>query len=54
MAIRIREVDGKLVALCAAKHEPAPGDIYLPDPVQYALSLKFYEDFKSMGFISRD
>lgn len=51
MAIRIRDIDGKKVALCAAKSEPKDGDIYLDDSVHHALTTKFGLDFFSMGFI---
>ena len=51
MAIRIREVNGKTVALCAAKTQPQKGDLYLDDNVHYALSTKFGLDFKEMGFL---
>ena len=51
MAIRIREIDGKLIALCAAETEAEENDIYLDDNIHHALGKKFYEDFDSMGFI---
>lgn len=41
MAIRLREVEGKLVALCAAEVDPKEGDIYLDDNAHYALACKF-------------
>lgn len=50
MAIRVRIQDGHYVALCAAKSEPLPDDLYLDDNVHYALSNKFESDFKKMGF----
>lgn len=46
MAIRIRTVNGVRVALCAAETDPCPGDIYLDDSDHYALSAKFYFDWK--------
>lgn len=49
MAIRIRKVNGELVALCAAKTMVRPGDIYLDDNAHHALYEKFYDDFKSEG-----
>jgi len=52
MAIRIRKQNGNCVALCAAKSEPEEGDIYLDDNIHHALSLKFTEDFRSMGFLN--
>jgi hypothetical protein len=46
MAIRVRQVGGKTVALCAVESDPQPGDLYLDDGVHYALSTKFAEDWK--------
>ncbi len=40
MAIRLRTVQGKLVALCAAETDPCVGDLYLDDEIHYALTLK--------------
>ena len=51
MAIRIRKVNGKIIALCAAKSKPKEGDIYLDDGMHHALSIKFEHDFRSMGFL---
>jgi len=51
MAIRIRTVSGKRVALCAAKSEALPGDVYLNDADHHALTEKFENDFNSMGFL---
>lgn len=50
MSIRIRTIDGKRVALCAARSMPQPGDVYLDDSDHYALAQKFTEDFRSEGF----
>ena len=50
MAIRVRLVNGRLVALCAAKTEPIVGDLYLDDSVHHALGRKFEADYKRMGF----
>lgn len=50
MAIRIRVVKGKAMALCAAKSSPLPGDLYLDDGAHHALTQKFEKDFRSMGF----
>lgn len=52
MAIRIRKVNSKYVALCAAKSEAEEGDIYLNDGMHTALSDKFTKDFESMGFLT--
>lgn len=47
MAIRIREVDGVTVAICAARSVEKPGDVYLDDGVHQALSAKFHADLLS-------
>lgn len=52
MAIRIRNIKGKLIALCAAKSKAKPGDVYLDDNAHHALTEKFYNDFKEEGFIA--
>ena len=51
MAIRIREIDGHLVALCAAKTKAKAGDIYLGDGAHHALTTKFGVDWVSEGRI---
>ena len=53
MSIRIRDIDGELVALCAAKSEPRLDDIYLSDREHHALYEKFYSDFESEGLIRK-
>lgn len=45
MAIRIRIVNGHMVALCAAKTESKKGDVYLDDNIHHALSTKFAMDW---------
>lgn len=40
MSIRIRRIDGTMVALCAARTRAEPGDIYLDDAAHYALMEK--------------
>lgn len=52
MAIRIREVNGILVAICAARSIPKEGDIYLHDGIHHALSIKFGLDFAKEGFMA--
>lgn len=58
MAIRIRQIDGVLVALCAARSVPKEGDIYLDDGVHQALTDKhvreWYEEngIASNGFVN--
>jgi hypothetical protein len=54
MAIRIREVNGITVALCAAKTFPMSGDIYLDDIAHHALSTKFGVDWVSEGRLKED
>ena len=51
MAIRIREIDGETVALCAAKTEPQKGDVYLNDRHHHALTVKFTVDWESEGLL---
>lgn len=46
MAIRLREVDGILIALCALETDEMPGDLYLDDGQHYALSAKFWRDYQ--------
>jgi hypothetical protein len=45
MAIRLRRVNGILVALCAAKSVAKEGDIYLDDEQHMAIAEKFWEDY---------
>lgn len=49
MAIRIRKINGKTVALCAAETKAEKEDIYLDDTIDHALRTKFLEDYKSEG-----
>lgn len=53
MAIRIRTINNKTIALCAAKSTPKDGDKYLDDASHHALTRKFEADFKRMGFWMR-
>lgn len=48
MSIRIREVDGVLIAICAARSVPKPGDFYIGDAAHHALSVKFSLDHAEM------
>ena len=52
MAIRIRNIKGKIVALCAAKTKAEKNDIYLDDNVHHALATKFGMDFESEGLVN--
>ncbi len=54
MAIRIRNIDGFVVALCAARTLAEPDDLYLDDNVHHALTTKFSLDFLKEGFLSVD
>ena len=47
MAIRVRKVRNRYVALCAAKNKYKKGDIYLNDSIDHALRMKFLRDYKS-------
>ncbi len=51
MAIRIRKVNGKLVALCAAEFKYRKGDLYLNDTVDHTLRMKFIKDYEYEGLI---
>jgi len=53
MAIKIRSINGKLVALCAAKQEGKDCFLYLDDNIHHALSRKFMADFIKEGLIER-
>ena len=44
MSIRLRKVEGVMVALCAARTTPHFGDMYLDDEQHYALAAKFSRD----------
>jgi len=51
MAIRLRTVNGVRVALCAAKSNPEPGDMYLDDADHYAITAKYAKEWQAdMGF----
>lgn len=50
MAIRMRMVNGKFIAICAARSVGKDGDIYLGDVEHHALAEKFMEDFGSEGY----
>lgn len=49
MAIRLRMVRDKWVALCAVESDPKDGDIYLDDSKDCALRAKFKKDYISEG-----
>lgn len=53
MAIRLRHTeDAGLIAICAARSVPKEGDVYLDDGAHHALSVKFGDDFASMGLMN--
>ena len=52
MAIRIRKIDGYIIAVCAAKSDAKEGDIYLNDDIHHALTSKFGIDFMNEGFMN--
>ena len=55
MSIRLREVDGIKVALCAALTKSESGDVYIHDGWHYALAMKFMRDWEGNGTLpSRD
>lgn len=49
MSIRLRVVDGHLVALCAARSVPKEGDTYLDDAAHMALARKLWLDYPQCG-----
>ena len=51
MAIRIRKIGDKTIALCAAETEPEEGDIYLDDTQDHAIRVKLIKDYESEGVI---
>lgn len=51
MAIRIRNINGCTIAICAAMSEGKDGDIYLDDNVHHALTTKFGLDWQSEGLL---
>lgn len=48
MAIRIRWVNGHVVALCAARTKEQKDDVYLDDAVHEALATKFAIDWDEL------
>lgn len=51
MAIRIRKIDGVVVACCAAKTLPEDDDLYLDDNAHHAVYEKIAADMVSEGFV---
>ncbi len=54
MAMRLREVDGELMALCAAYSEEKQGDIYIDDGWHYAISQKYWRDYDEIELDDRE
>ena len=51
MAIRIRWINEKVIAVCAAKTSPQKDDLYIDDSAHHALTTKFSVDWVSEGII---
>jgi hypothetical protein len=49
MSIRIRNVNGVTVALCAYETDAMPGDHYIDDAEHYALAAKFMQDWRGQA-----
>ncbi|KKK80938.1 hypothetical protein LCGC14_2818460 [marine sediment metagenome] len=49
MAMRLRTVNGELMALCAAYSEEKQGDIYIDDGWNYAISQKYWRDYDEIA-----
>jgi len=53
MAIRVRKINGSIIAVCAAETDEKAGDIYLDDNIHYALATKFSNDW-NMGYENQE
>lgn len=51
MAIRLRQIDGCWIAICAARSVEKLGDVYLDDGQHHALTVKFEADFAEEGLM---
>ena len=51
MAMRIREKNGKIVAVCAAEFCAEPGDHYIDDAEDHAIRIKLQSDWDSEKLI---
>jgi len=49
MAMRIRTINGKVVAVCAAQHAPEHEDHYIDDEEDHAIREKIARDWSSEG-----
>ncbi len=54
MAMRLRTVNGVMVALCAAKTKDEEGDIYIDDGFHYAISQKYWRDYDEINIVDED
>ena len=45
MAIRLRKINNRWIAICAARSVPKEGDVYIDDVQHYALAQKFSRDW---------
>ena len=52
MAMRLRQIDSHLVALCAAETKAEPDDIYINDAQDHAIRIKLEHDFIQEGLIN--
>ena len=52
MAMRLRQVNGVWIALCAAKYGKRSNDVYLDDGQHQAITEKYLRDWKKNGLIS--
>ena len=51
MAVRLRWIKNKLVAICAVRSEEKEGDVYLDDSQDHALRRKYIADYIREGLI---
>ena len=54
MSMRLRIVDGKHVALCAAKTREEDDEIYLDDAWHYAISQKYWRDYEAITIVDKE
>lgn len=54
MAIRVRTIDGVVVALCAAEFPAQEGDLYIDDAQDHAIRQKLWTDWRAeQDYIAR-
>lgn len=49
MAMRLREIEGRWVAVCAARTVAKAGDIYIDDNQDHAIRAKLLHDYRTEG-----